>query len=158
MASDSYWQRTTPTFPLSTDLPPTVEVAVVGAGLLGAATCYWLARAGVRVVLLERTALADGATGRNGGFVRAGPAGSYTEAISRLGDETARAVMEFTLESRSLLRQVVQEEAIACDYREPGTLRFAITEAQGEHYRDTPRRLKTSGFWTVANPDGFSLC
>ena len=67
--SVSYWQSTSSPFSLSTHLPSVADVAIIGGGLLGAATCYWLARAGVPVVLLERTALADGATGRNGGFV-----------------------------------------------------------------------------------------
>ena len=144
--SVSYWLRTVPKYPLSRDVPSSADVVVVGGGLLGAATCYWLARAGIRAVLLERTAIAAGATGRNGGFVRAGPAGSYAEAITRLGHETARQVMELTLESRALLRQVVQEEAIACDYREPGTLRFAITEAQGEQQRQEIALLQSDGF------------
>ena len=129
--SISYWQGTTPDFLLSTDLPPSADVAVIGGGLLGAATCYWLARAGVRVVLLEGTAIAAGATGRNGGFVRAGPR-SYSEAIVRFGHETARAIMAITYESRALLRQVLQEEAIACDYREPGALQLALIQAQIE--------------------------
>jgi glycine/D-amino acid oxidase-like deaminating enzyme len=151
MVSDSvsYWQRTAPGFPLSTDLPPSVDIAVVGGELLGAATCYWLARAGADVALLERTALAAGATGRNGGFVRAGSAGSYTDAIVRLGHETARQVMELTTESRVLLRQVIQEEEIACDYREPGTLRLVITEAQAEQYRQEIATLRHDGFSAV---------
>ncbi len=144
--SVSYWQHTSPSFALSTDLPPLADVAIVGGGLLGAATCYWLARAGVRVVLLERTALADGATGRNGGFVRAGTAGSYPEAIARLGRHAARAVMDITYENRDLLRQVLQEEKIACDYREPGALQLALTEAQSEQQRQEVDVLRTDGF------------
>src|SRR5438552_15283350 len=87
MASESvsYWQRTAPDFLLSTDMPHSVDVAVSGGGLLGAATCYWLAQAGVRVVLLERTALAAGATGLNGGMVRATPAGLLAQAVPQLG-------------------------------------------------------------------------
>lgn len=144
--SVSYWQRTVPDFLLPTDMPRSADVAVIGGGLLGAATCYWLAQAGVRVVLLERSALAAGATGRNGGFVRAGSAGSYPEAITHLGQETARAVMEITYESRALLRQVLQEEVIACDYREPGALHLAITEAQGERQRREVEALQADGF------------
>ncbi len=144
--SISYWQRTSPPFSLSTDLPSVADVAIVGGGLLGAATCYWLARAGVHVVLLERTALADGATGRNGGFVRAGTAESYPEAIARLGPQTARAVMNITYENRALLRQVLQEEEIACDYREPGALQLALTDAQSVQQHQEVEALREDGF------------
>lgn len=144
--SVSYWQRTAPALPLSTDMPHLADVAVIGGGLLGAATSYWLARAGVPVVLLERTALAAGATGRNGGFVRAGLAESYPDALAHLGQETAQAVMEITYENRTLLRQVLQEEDIACDYREPGALKVALTEAQAEQQRREAEALRTAGF------------
>lgn len=144
--SISYWQQTAPVFPLASDFPPTVDVAVVGGGLLGVASCYWLARAGIEVVLLEKTALAWGATGRNGGFVRAGPAGSYLETITRLGSDVARATMDVTLESQALLHQIMREEMLACEYREPGSLRLAITEAQAERYQREINALQADGY------------
>lgn len=92
----SSWQSTTTALPLFLDLPQASEVAVVGGGFVGAATCSWLAREGVPVAELVRTALAAGATGRNGGMVRAGMAGRSAEGIARLGLENARAIMAFT--------------------------------------------------------------
>ncbi|GHP00815.1 FAD-dependent oxidoreductase [Reticulibacter mediterranei] len=142
----SYWQRTTPTVALASDLPSSVEVAVIGGGLLGTAACYWLARAGVPVALLEREALASGASGRNGGFVRIGSAGSYVEAKERLGAETARQVMKITTENRALLRQVLAEEAIACAYREPGSLRLALSEEQALRFRREIAELQADGY------------
>jgi glycine/D-amino acid oxidase-like deaminating enzyme len=141
----SYWQITAPVVPLSSQLPHTVDVAVVGGGLLGAATCYWLAREGVHVALFERIALAHGATGRNGGLVRVGSAGSYLDTIAHLGYETAHAVLTLTRESRTLLRQVLKEEEIACDYREPGTLRLILNEAQKEQLEKEIDALHTEG-------------
>jgi len=101
MDSRSYWQSTAPTTLLSTNLPRVMEVAIIGSGLLGTVTCYWLARQGISVALLERRALAAGATGRNGGFVVAGPTESYPKAITHLGHEAARATMEVTYESQA---------------------------------------------------------
>src|SRR5215469_7170989 len=106
---------------------------------------YWLAKEGVHVALLERTALAEGATGRNGGFMVAGPAGSYSKAVADLGHETAQAVLNVTCESRLVLQQVLQEEAIACDYREPGTIRLALTEAQVKQLTQDVEALRVSG-------------
>ncbi|BCL84628.1 FAD-dependent oxidoreductase [Ktedonobacteria bacterium brp13] len=142
----SYWQRTAPALALASHLPSAVDVAVIGGGLLGTATCYWLARAGVRVALLEREGLASGASGRNGGFVRIGSAGSYLEAKERLGAETARQVMTLTTENRTLLRQVLPEEAIACAYREPGSLRLALSEEQAVRFRREIAELQADGY------------
>ncbi len=126
----SYWHHTAPHPPSASHLPSHADVVVIGGGLLGAATCYWLARAKVSVVLLEQTAFAAGATGRNGGFVSIGPAEAYSQAITHFGHETAQAVLKVTRENRALVRQVIAEEGIACDYREPGHLHLALDEEQ----------------------------
>jgi glycine/D-amino acid oxidase-like deaminating enzyme len=46
------------------------DVAVVGAGIVGCATAAFLAEAGARVLLVERDAIAAGASGRNSGIVQ----------------------------------------------------------------------------------------
>src|SRR4051812_17542089 len=46
------------------------DVAVVGGGIIGTATAAFLAEAGVRVRLYERTEIAAGASGRNSGVVQ----------------------------------------------------------------------------------------
>lgn len=48
----------------------TAEVIVVGAGVQGASLAFHLARAGASILVLERTAVGAGATGRSSGFVR----------------------------------------------------------------------------------------
>jgi len=48
----------------------TADVIVVGAGVQGASLAFHLARRGTRVLVLEREAVASGATGRSSGFVR----------------------------------------------------------------------------------------
>jgi gamma-glutamylputrescine oxidase len=122
------------------------DVAVVGGGLLGASAAYWLARSGASVALLEARGLAAGATGRNGGFVVAGTAEPYPAAIARHGHATARAVWALTLESCALLRQVLAEEAIECDYREPGLLHLALGEEQLAAMAQTVAALRADDF------------
>lgn len=141
----SYWQKTSPRVTLSDDLPATADVVVVGGGLLGTCTAYWLARKGVDVVLLERSALAYGATGRNGGFVGIGPAEGYPDAIARLGHATARAILRVTQENTALVRQVVPEETLDCDYREPGIVGLALDARQLEDAERLVTALQADG-------------
>ncbi|MFO7169511.1 MAG: FAD-dependent oxidoreductase, partial [Chloroflexota bacterium] len=132
----SYWHVTAGAEPLAADdLPQSADVVVVGAGLLGACTAYWLARRGARVIVVEREAPGAGATGRNGGFLTSGTAESYPDAIARLGHATAKAIWDLTIENRALARQVLAEEQIACDYREPGHLSLALGAEQMEAVR-----------------------
>jgi len=113
--------------------------------LLGCWTAYWLARAGVAVTLVERTAISWGATGRNGGFVRAGTAGGYTDAIRHLGREAARDLWHLTEEGQALVGRIVAEEGIDCDYRTPGTLSLALTEASLDEMRQNLATMHADG-------------
>lgn len=63
-----------PGAPIGEERPPLqkrAEVVIIGAGILGLATAYNLAKRGVKdVVVLDRSYLCAGASGRNGGGVR----------------------------------------------------------------------------------------
>jgi gamma-glutamylputrescine oxidase len=142
----SYWQATAPGTFAPNDLPANSGVVVIGGGLLGAATTYWLARAGADVTLIEAQTIAGGASGRNGGFVVAGTAAAYPDAIEKHGYAAARAVWTLTLESRTLLRQALDEEAIDCDYREPGLLHLALGSSQLDRLARVVAALRADQF------------
>ena len=55
---------------LSRKLPESVEVAIVGAGIVGTAAAYALSKRGVRVALLEKGRVAGEQSSRNWGAVR----------------------------------------------------------------------------------------
>src|SRR2546423_6128919 len=101
--SVSYWLSPASHHSLTmcSPLPTEVEVVVIGGGVMGVSTAYWLARFGADVLLLESRDLAFGASGRNGGLV--------------LGDDA----------SLSEIRAVLREEGIVADYEEPGHLSLA---------------------------------
>ena len=110
--SASYWQEAATSSTLSDDLPSEEDVAIIGGGIMGTAIGYWLARADIPCVLLERKKLTHEATGRNGGLLLLGPAESYPTAIARLGYETAHAVLTLTRQSQVFLRRMLEEEGI----------------------------------------------
>ena len=146
-APASYWQATSSAHMRRVAaLPARTNVVVVGGGLLGVATSYWLARSGVATVLIEQGDLASGATGRNGGFMGAGTAERYSAALTRLGHATAHAVWQITLDNRALLRQVLGEEAINCDYREPGHIHLALGDVQLAELAADVAALRADGF------------
>lgn len=141
----SYWHATSmPTVP-SDQLPGESEVVVIGGGLLGCWTAYWLARAGVAVTVIERTAISWGATGRNGGFLRAGSAAGYTDLVGRIGREAARDLWRLTEEGQALVGQVIAEESIQCDYRTPGTLSLALGDDSLQERADDLAIMQADG-------------
>ena len=52
-------------------LPRTADIVIVGAGIMGAATAFYLASRGAsRIVLLEKDSVGSASTGRTGGIIR----------------------------------------------------------------------------------------
>jgi len=125
----SYWHATAPPPVPSDALPAASDVVIVGGGMLGCWTAYWLARAGLKPTLIERTAISWGATGRNGGLVRAGLADGYSATVQRIGETDARAIWDLSLAGQQLVGEILSQEGIDCDYRVGGSLSLWLDEA-----------------------------
>ena len=69
----------------------TVDVGIVGAGVTGCACALALAEAGLRVRVVDARRVAEGASGRNGGFALRGTAAPYDEVVASTGRERALA-------------------------------------------------------------------
>jgi gamma-glutamylputrescine oxidase len=146
MPPTSYWHATFPPPEPGDPLPRETDIAVIGGGMLGCWTAYWLAKKGVEVTLLERDVISWGATGRNGGFLTGGGAMGYADAIDAFGRETARAVWTLSAEGRQLAEDTIAEEDIDCDFRMPGIMWMGITEASIEATRRSTELLREDGF------------
>ena len=54
------------------DFPKTADVVIIGGGVVGTATAYYLAKSGRKnVVLVEKNTVCSGSTGRCGAGIRA---------------------------------------------------------------------------------------
>lgn len=102
----SPWQR-----PLD---PIEADVAIVGGGVTGAATAFWLRRLdpSLRVVILEAERIAHGASGRNAGFLLLGTHSDYASAVDTYGPEAARQIWVFTTETLDLIETHVDPGAV----------------------------------------------
>ena len=145
-ANGSYWHATAAPLVPSDPLPAEADVVVIGGGMLGCWTAYWLARAGVGVTLVEKTTIGSGATGRNGGFLGSGTAVGYLDAIARYGKDEAHALWEMTQTGQRLATEVVAGEEIDCDLRSPGILSLALTEESLDEMRRDIDAMQADGF------------
>lgn len=126
----SYWHATAEPMIPADNLPFTADVVVIGGGMLGVWTTYWLAKSGVDVVLLEKSAIGWGATGRNGGFLIEGAAIGYKRLIDQLGRDEARKFYKLTMQGQQIAYDTVAAEGIDCQIRQTGTLSLALSEAE----------------------------
>jgi glycine/D-amino acid oxidase-like deaminating enzyme len=109
-----------------------VDVAVVGGGLTGLWTAYYLTEADptLRVAVIERDTVGFGASGRNGGWCSALFAASE-EKLDRVVGPGSGAAMRHAMEATvDEVGRVVQAEGIPCQYVKGGTVVLARTPAQ----------------------------
>lgn len=107
-----------------------VDVAIVGGGLTGIGAAWALRESGLRVALLEERTLGSGASGRNGGFVLAGPAMVFSDAVATLGPEDATALWQFTAGNNREMAAIVRRHAIDCGFLRRGSMSLAISREE----------------------------
>lgn len=129
-----------------------VDVAIVGGGVTGCAAALRLAKAGLRVRVHDERGIAEGASGRNGGFALRGGASRYDVARETYGDGQAAALWRWTEEALDRM------EALAGDaLRRPGSYRLAADEEEREQIRAEYEALREDGFaaeWLDDVPGG----
>jgi glycine/D-amino acid oxidase-like deaminating enzyme/nitrite reductase/ring-hydroxylating ferredoxin subunit len=122
----SFWIDSTPetAYP-NLDGEIEVDVAVVGAGITGITTSYFLKQAGKRVALLEMKRVAGGATGYTTGKVTAGHSLIYVSLERRFGEEGARKYAQANQAAIERIRSLVAELAIECDLETKANYAYA---------------------------------
>jgi len=123
----------------------TADVAIVGGGIAGIAAAYALLREGASVTVLERGELAEGASGRNAGFVLGGVAANYVAACRRYGADRAMRVFRFTFANRALFRSAIRANAIDCLAAWNGSDQLAGDDEEWQEIAESARQLGGHG-------------
>jgi gamma-glutamylputrescine oxidase len=146
-----YWlDEPAPALPLGSGAGP-IDVGIVGAGVTGCACALALAEEGLRVRIVDERRVAEGASGRNGGFALRGTAASYDQVVAALGRERALALWRWTEAELDAMGELAGDA-----FRRVGSLRLAVDGEEREDLRDEVEALWADGIdaeWIDA-PDG----
>jgi gamma-glutamylputrescine oxidase len=121
--------------------PGRAEIAVIGGGVTGCSCALTLAERGRSVRLYERTTVAGGASGRNGGFALRGATLPYDRARDELGGSSAARVMALTERALDRMEQLAGDA-----FRRVGSLRLAADDREREELRREHDALDADGF------------
>jgi glycine/D-amino acid oxidase-like deaminating enzyme len=130
-----------PTHPVPAGSQADVDVAIIGAGITGLSCALALANGGLRVCVHDARGVAEGASGRNGGFALRGGAARYDVARETYGADAAKALWQTTEAALDRL-----EQAAGDAFRRTGSLRLAADDEERDEIRAEYEALHEDGF------------
>jgi len=147
----SFWHDTVPGSlepgePLDGDTE--ADVAIVGAGLTGMWTAYYVNRAdpSLRIVLCESEIAGYGASGRNGGWCSALFPASLAKLERMAGRDQAIAMYRAMQATVREVGKVAAAEGIDCHWAQGGTVHFARSVTQLQRARRNVDDARRYGF------------
>jgi glycine/D-amino acid oxidase-like deaminating enzyme len=123
------WDRP---IPASGAVPASADIVIIGGGIVGVSTAWFLARQGINVVLCEKGHIAGEQSGRNWGWVR-----------QQLRDTRE---MPMIVESLKIWRELEDEIGEDVGYREQGVMVAAHSDKEAERFSQW---IKTSDEYGV---------
>jgi gamma-glutamylputrescine oxidase len=125
-------------------LPERADVLVIGGGITGTSVMHHLRARRMDGVLVERAHIAAGASGRNAGFLLAGVADNYSEAVRMFGRERAREIWHRTNENHDTMIEAVRGQDVG--HRRLGSAILASGAKEMEQLAESAQLLNEDGF------------
>lgn len=127
---DPFWWRAAPHQDVAPGIvPKQTDVAITGSGITGLVAAIHLARGGRKVTVFEAKEPGHGASTRNAGYVGRTLKHSFGEIMESEGIDQAKRVYGELMEAFLAVKETVEQEAIACHYRQQGRLLLATSTA-----------------------------
>ena len=126
-----WWEAYSPSGDEQFAIPPRARVAIVGGGYAGLSTALELSKHAIDAVVLERGALGEGASTRNGGAVSGGVniGKSFSGKVAEVDPARAALMLSDGYDAFALVDRLIEEEAIDCFWQKRGRFQGAWTPA-----------------------------
>ena len=112
-----------------------VDVAIVGGGFTGLQAAYNLAKAGVKVAVIEAARFGDGASGRNGGQFGTGQRWWPEEMEAKIGFERSKALFDMAEHAKHYVLDFARDHQIDMEFM-PGQMNVSHKAGHDSEYRD----------------------
>ena len=125
--------------PVASELPTSVDVAIVGSGYTGLNAARVLAKSGLSVSVFERNTIGWGASSRNGGMATPGLKLDISKIYKNYRAELGKEFWQASVNAIDLLDTIINEEHIDCDWQRKGHCSLAFKQShfdEMEEYAD----------------------
>jgi glycine/D-amino acid oxidase-like deaminating enzyme/nitrite reductase/ring-hydroxylating ferredoxin subunit len=155
---DSIWVKTAPPQyfePLQENLD--VDVVIVGAGITGVTTAYYLAQSGKTIALVDDGPVGGGETGRTTAHLVNALDDRYYEFEKLLGEEKTRLAAQSHTIAIDEIEKIISREKIECDFQRVDGYLFLHPDDSRENLSKELEAAKRAGVqvkWNSQSPVG----
>ncbi|MGN7410122.1 FAD-dependent oxidoreductase [Sporosarcina sp. SAFN-010] len=140
---NSLWLETA--YPRDTYLPPssdtTCDICIIGGGLCGLTAAYLLAKAGKKVLLLEKDRILEGASGNTTGKLTTQHDLVYADLLKTFGEESAKVYYKTNDDAIRFAQSIAEGDEL----RSTNSVLFASTDSGVAALRKEADAYKTLG-------------
>lgn len=141
----SYWMSTTPVSGSRTP-PKDGGIAIIGSGLSGASTAYWLMENGYDDITILDFEHEKAATYRNCGHILYGTVESMMALVALHGETIAKEIWQYSIDICHDVRDTINKLNLDADYRQDGYLVISIDKTEDAEIKQSIQLLKQMGF------------
>ena len=135
---NSYWIDSTKNMDKSApiDNDYIVDVCIIGAGICGLSTAYYLAKKGKNVIVIDKNLIGEKTSGHTTAKITSGHGLIYKYLIDSYGIEFARGYYDANEKAIENIKQIVDEENIKCDFEYQPNYIYTINKNEIEKIKD----------------------
>ena len=145
-----------PTYPkLTRDTQ--ADIAIIGGGLAGLLSAYSLAKAGKKVVVLEKDRLAQKATGFTTGFLTQSTDTDVVDQPAMYGDAGAKLIWQSHGDAIDLIEKIVKDEKIDCEFIRCNNYLVANDRKEAKALDEELKEMKRLGMQVTMSKESFAF-
>ncbi len=135
---NSYWIDSTKNLdkdnPIDNDYM--ADVCIIGAGLTGLTTGYYLTKKGLKVIIVDKNFIGTRASGHTTAKITLGHNLIYNYLINSYGKELAKGYFESNKQAISNIKEIIDSENLDCDFEYQSNYIFATDESEIKQIKD----------------------
>ncbi len=122
------------------------DVCIIGGGLTGLTTAYYLSKTNLKVILLEKFRLCEHASGNTTAKITSQHDLFYNYLIQSQGKEKAKQYLEANEEAIKNIENIVKEENIDCDFERADNYVYTLKQEELEKIKKEVEAVQKLGF------------
>lgn len=128
-----------------------VDILIIGGGITGLSTAYFLRNKGYKIALVERDKIGIGASGRNTGKITYLQGTIYADLCNMYNDEVAKEYLYSQDLAISLIRNIILDEKIKCNLEKSKSYVFTENDEEIEKIKEEKIFLESIGLDVYEN-------